>query len=318
MTRDAGWASGRDGHDAVNGVTQALGWFSLGLGAVQVLAPRMLSRRIGVRRSNPLFMRMLGAREIVTGVGILSRRKQSPWLWGRVAGDVMDIALLGMATRTPRNRQERLIGAAAAVAGVTGLDLWASRRARAASDGVPVRVAASVTVKRSAEDLYRFWSQLENLPRIMRHLQSVTTTGARRSHWVAAGPGGTTVEWDAETVETRPAERIGWRSMPDATVTHEGSVRFVPAPGGRGTEVRVELAYRPPADGLGATAARLLGRAPEQEIREDLRRFKQFMETGEIPRAAGDSHTGRILPHAAQPHRAPQAPAGVAAQGGAR
>lgn len=149
----------------------------------------------------------------------------------------------------------------------------------------PVNVKKSVTIKRPRADIYAFWRELENLPRFMLHLTSVTTTGPRRSHWVAKAPAGKTVEWDAEIVEDRPNELIAWRSVPDSTVPNEGAVRFVDAPGDRGTEVHVDLKYDPPAGSAGAIVAKVFGEEPGQQIHDDLRRFKQVMETGEVVRS---------------------------------
>jgi uncharacterized membrane protein len=116
----------------------------------------------------------------------------------------------------------------------------------------------------------------------MRHLESVDVTGDKRSRWVANGPAGKRVQWEAETTEDRPNELIAWRSIEGSTVENSGSVRFDAAPADRGTLVRVELTYRPPAGVVGATIAKLLGEEPELQLEEDLRRLKQVMETGEI------------------------------------
>ena len=153
--------------------------------------------------------------------------------------------------------------------------------------GRGVKVEQSLTINRPAADLYRFWRDVENLGRFMGHLESVKDLGNRRSHWTARAPLGASVEWDAEIHTERDNELIGWRSLPGSEVDTAGSVHFVPAPGGRGTEVRVSLKYDPPAGKLGAAAARLLGASPASQIREDLRRFKQLMEAGEIPTTAG-------------------------------
>ncbi|WP_406696340.1 SRPBCC family protein [Singulisphaera sp. Ch08] len=107
--------------------------------------------------------------------------------------------------------------------------------------GREIDVTGSITINRPAEELYRFWRNFENLPRIMTHLESVQVTGDRRSHWKAKAPVGSTVEWDAEITEDRPNELIAWRSLEGADVENSGAVRFVPAPGGRGTEVHVEM-----------------------------------------------------------------------------
>jgi uncharacterized membrane protein len=144
-----------------------------------------------------------------------------------------------------------------------------------------------VTVNARADELYAFWRDFERLPRFMSHLVSVHQIDARRSHWVAKAPLGRTVEWDAEIINEIPGELIGWRTLPNADVVSAGSVRFKRAAGGRGTEVRVRLQYDPPAGKVGATVAWLLGHEPSQAIREDLRRFRQLMETGEIPTIKG-------------------------------
>jgi len=151
----------------------------------------------------------------------------------------------------------------------------------------PMHAEKSVTINRPAEDLYRFWRNFEQLPRFMKHLDSVSVSGDRRSHWVAHGPAGTHIEWDAEITEDQPNELIAWRSLEGAEVPNAGTVRFEPATGGRGTVVRVALDYRPPAGALGAAVATLFGEAPQQQIEGDLRRFKNIMEAGEIPATAG-------------------------------
>jgi uncharacterized membrane protein len=149
-----------------------------------------------------------------------------------------------------------------------------------------VKVEESVTIQKPPAELYRFWRDLNNLGQFMEHLESVRGDG-NRSHWVACGPMGYRAEWDAEVITDRPNELIGWRSLPGSEVDTAGSVHFRELPGGRGTEVRVSLKYDPPAGKVGAAVARLFGAAPQAQIREDLRRLKQFMETGEIPTIAG-------------------------------
>jgi uncharacterized membrane protein len=121
----------------------------------------------------------------------------------------------------------------------------------------------------------------------MRHLVSVTATTDRRSRWIAKAPAGTTVEWTAEIVEDRAGESISWRSLAGSDIANEGSVRFAKAPADRGTEVRVELSYDAPAGSAGALIAKLFGEEPQQQLRDDLRRFKQVMETGEVVRSDG-------------------------------
>jgi uncharacterized membrane protein len=135
----------------------------------------------------------------------------------------------------------------------------------------------------------------------MRHLESVQITGDRRSHWCAKGPAGMRVEWDAETIRDDETEWIAWRSLEGSDVQNSGSVRFVPAPGARGTEVRVQLQYTPPGGTLGRSLAWLFGEEPDQQVHEDLHRFKQLMETGEIPLSEGPG-----LWRAAQPPADPE------------
>lgn len=150
-----------------------------------------------------------------------------------------------------------------------------------------VRVEHAVTVARPREELYRFWRDLTNLPRVMRHLESVTVHDDTRSHWKARSPGGGTIEWDAVIHNEVQNEIIAWKSAPGARVPNAGSVNFADAPGARGTEVRVLLEYAPPGGRMGSLVAKLLGEEPDLQVREDLRRFKALMETGEVPTTDG-------------------------------
>ena len=152
--------------------------------------------------------------------------------------------------------------------------------------GQGIKLEESITVQKSAEELFSFWRKLENLPSVMRHLVSVTETGFKTSHWVAEGPTGN-VEWDAEIITERANELIGWRSLEGSEISTSGSVHFEHAPGERGTEIRVVLSYKPPAGRVGSALAWLMGRNPQQEIREDLRNFKRMMETGCLPTTEG-------------------------------
>ena len=150
-----------------------------------------------------------------------------------------------------------------------------------------IRVDRSVTIGKPRADVYRFWRALENLPRFMKHLQSVQQMDERRSHWVAAAPANRTVQWDAEIINDVPDEMIAWRSLEGSDVDNAGSVHFKDAPGGRGTVVSVELQYNPPGGTVGAWVAKLFGEEPDQQIAEDLRRFKQLLEAGEIATTEG-------------------------------
>jgi uncharacterized membrane protein len=148
-----------------------------------------------------------------------------------------------------------------------------------------VHVRESIRVERPVAEVWRFWRRLENLPDFMPHLDSVTETSQRQSHWVAAAPAGLTVEWDAEIINEVENEILAWRSLPGSEVVTAGSVNFDAVRGGRSTQVSVHLQYAPTAGKAGAFIASLFGREPSQTIRQDLRRFKQQLEAGEIPRA---------------------------------
>lgn len=268
-------------------LARSLGWFSIGLGLPQVIAPGAVARLVGLEDSpgTNRLMRVVGVRELTAAGGILGQARPAGWLWARVAGDVTDIAVLGVALARGDNRRSRVAVAAAAVVGVTALDVLAAARLSRADEPTErgtLRARTVITVNTPPEEAYRRWRQLENLPSFMSHLQSVDVDGGGRSHWVATGPGGGTVEWDAEIVEDVPNERIAWRSTAGADVDNSGSIRFRPAPGGRGTEVTVELEYAPPGGAVGATVAKLFGEEPNQQLRDDLRRFKQVVETGEV------------------------------------
>jgi len=154
-----------------------------------------------------------------------------------------------------------------------------------------IHVEEAVTVDRPLPDVFRFWRSLENLPAFMKHLDSVSQREAGISHWVARSPAGMRVEWDARIINEIDNKLIGWQSLEGAMIATAGSVNFRETP--RGTEVRVHLQYNPPAGRLGAAVAWLFGEEPSLQVREDLRRFKQFIETGEIPTTEGQPRGGR-------------------------
>ena len=199
-------------------------------------------------------------------------------------------------TRDPR--AWAATGALTVVAVAAGAAWVASRNPRWSHDGrrrvdMPAlatgrgaRVERTVTILRSPDELYARWHDLARLPELMAHLESVTPLDEKRSRWVARGPGGTRVMWEAEITADEPGRLIAWRSVAGSDIENAGSVRFTPAPGGRGTEVKVLLSYELPAGRLGETAVTLLGESGDHEVREDLRRFKQRMETGEVATAA--------------------------------
>ncbi|CAN5742015.1 hypothetical protein BH23DEI1_BH23DEI1_22030 [soil metagenome] len=157
---------------------------------------------------------------------------------------------------------------------------------RMASRGSPgngaIHVSKSVTIERPAGQIYRYWRNLENLPRVMGHLESVRELPDGRSHWTAKGPAGITVEWDAEILVDRENEIISWRSVEGATVPNEGTVRFKDIGNGQRTEVKVSFTYHPPGGAIGAGIAKLFGEEPSKQVDDDLRRLKEELETGSV------------------------------------
>jgi uncharacterized membrane protein len=274
-------------------LAMGLGWFSIALGVAELTAPRRVARFIGIRRPNGAVpvLRAMGAREIASGVGVLSNPRAAAWMWSRVAGDGLDLWLLQQAMYRRDAEHQRLLPAAAATLAVTVADLVCATQLSRSGEETPHRPAKLeiervATINRSIEDVYRFWRDFRNLPRVMRSLESVDETGEGRTRWRLRAPAGVRIEWNAETTEERENERLAWRSL-DGTVAHQGSVTFRRAPGARGTELRVRLEYMPPGGAAGATIAWLLEGTFERQIQDDLRRCKQFLETGEIPLSEG-------------------------------
>ncbi len=162
-----------------------------------------------------------------------------------------------------------------------------TRVALSADRGIHVREA--IRLEKPIAEVYRFWRSLENLPRFMTHLRSVTDLGNGRSHWEANGPAHVKVEWDAEIINDVGNSVIGWKSLPGSDVVTAGSVNFSTVRGGRSTQVSVHLQYSPPAGRAGVLLATVFGRNPASMIREDLRHLKQLLEAGEIPRAKANT-----------------------------
>lgn len=294
-------------------LTRGLGVASAALGLAEIIAPGRISRMSGVHHpiASRVILPVLGGRELGHAAGLLPGRQPSRWIWTRVAGDAADLSLLGRAMVDCRNDRRRVAMAAGAVAAITALDVFAAiltTRVRGARPRGPMYLRGSVTVNRAPEEVYQFWRDLERLPSFMNHVESVRITGPRTSHWVARAPGRRSVEWEAELVEDRPRQLISWRSVDGSKVPNSGTVRFAGAPGQRGTEVRVELRYSQPGGRIGAALAKMFGENPYQQVRDDLRRFKQVMETGEVARSEGSPEgleaRRQAMPRRAQPHPA--------------
>lgn len=282
-----------------------LGWASLAL-AAPLLAPGAVTRAVGVDAggSARTAAMAVGLRELAAGAGLLGTNARRGWLWARVAGDAMDLALLGSALRGSSRERGRTTAATAAVAAIGVVDLFAAVRSLKRPGPGPVEVHATTTVLTSKDEAYDFWRGLERLPSFMTHVREVRWLDHGTTHWTVSAPFGRTVEWDARITEDIRGERLSWRSLDGADVANEGSVRFTDAPGGRGTEVHVVLRYDAPGRKAGELVARIAGEDPHQQVQDDLRRFKQVIETGEVIRSDGapDGIGERGFPqHAAQP-----------------
>jgi uncharacterized membrane protein len=231
-------------HSQKSGLARFLGWFSFGLGVPQLLAPRAFTQGIGAKYDDGTraATQIVGVREIVAGAGILASRRPAPWLWARVGGDVMDLALLGAALRSKRERPERLGGATAFVVGALAADLTAALRHSRTHEPVHAaeehrHVRAAITVWRPREEVVGFWETFEHEP---------------------------------------------------SFIHEDGAlVRFAPSPDQLGTEITFDMHWEPPLGTVGDTVAKLFGAEPEQQVEDDLRRFKQVMETGEVIRSDG-------------------------------
>ena len=209
----------------------------------------------------------------------------SPERIGSIAGGA-GLLLYGLSRRSLGGIAVAVLGGALIHRGATGhcalyRSLGINSRQLNTETGVPgnkgIKVTKTITIDRAPIDVYRFWRNLENLPRFMEHVQSVREIDERRSHWIVKGPAGADVEWTAQILTDRESELISWESLPGAEVQNAGSVRFQPLNGGASTEVKVSLQYLPPAGVVGAAVAKLFGEAPDQQLDADLARFKELM-----------------------------------------
>jgi uncharacterized membrane protein len=197
----------------------------------------------------------------------------------------MDLALLGLALATASSARGKLAIATAAVGAVSALDYMTARRLIEKDSAL--EVSQSVTIAKPADELYRFWRDLANLPRVMPLVESVTPIDEKRSRWVARTPMGARLEWTSEILEDRPGERLAWRSLEESDLWHAGVVRFEKAAGDRGTIVRLQMAYRTPVGSVGDVVAAMFPGAAQEHMKQCLRPFKQLMETGEIATTNG-------------------------------
>ena len=311
-----------NGHVQADGdmeqLARALGWFSLGLGFAQIAAPGKVARLVGVVADDETIalMRVVGVREIASGLGILTQPKPTPWLWARVGGDAMDLALLRRALSSPRADHNRVAAATAAVAGIAAVDALCSTRltaettapsqTEATSQSGEVHAKAAITVNAPLAEVYAFWEDFRNLPRFMGDFASVEVSSDRTSRWSLTAPAGITFDWDVEIVDATPNQRIAWRTAEGTTLNAAGEVRFRTAPGGRGTEVVFDATFNPPGGELGKKIAGFFAEVLGTKMGSDLRRFKQLVELGEIVHSDDSVIPG---PNPAQPPRT--VPAGI-------
>jgi uncharacterized membrane protein len=220
------------------------------------------------------------------------------WISGCVGGVLVSHAVTQVSKRPGRALMEGILGGLLVRRGATGH--CAVKERLIASDAQPrhaetiasdegVKVEHAVTINRPIEDVYSFWRSFENLPLFMHHLKQVEVTGPTRSHWIAKGPAGMDVEWDAEILNEHPNELIAWQSLEGSAVNTAGSVKFKAEPHGKGTEVHVNLKYDPPAGKVGVAVAKLFGDDPQHTVLEDLRAFKSLLESGEEATVEGQT-----------------------------
>jgi uncharacterized membrane protein len=217
--------------------------------------------------------------------------------WGSIAGGAL-LVLAGLSRGRGTGLLLGLAGGALVYRGVTGhchcyealgINSAEHNLATAVPAQEGVKVEHTIAVNVPAEQLYSFWRDVENLPRVMRHIKRIDALDRRRSHWVAAGPLGMSVEWNAEVFNERENELIAWRSLPGGDIETAGSVHFQPQGEGRGTAVNVSMKYNPPGGKFGDAVASLLGSGLARQIKDDLYRFKSAMEAGTFPSTGGES-----------------------------
>ncbi|CAN5856649.1 hypothetical protein BH11MYX2_BH11MYX2_02820 [soil metagenome] len=276
-------------------LSRGLGWYSIVLGAAEIAVPKLLARGIGVDPDGaaPIVMRAMGARGIAAGVNLLLQPRRPSSLWARVAGDVVDLALLGLAARNAKSGW-RLAAAIAAVGGVTALDVIAGIRTQKEPIEPNRPIIFSVTINKPPMAVYEFFRNFSRLPEFMDYLDSVTELDSLRSRWVA-NVLGKKVSWEAEITDDKAGELIAWRSVESSRVKTAGKVTFARAPGRDATEVRVEMELGFTGVGTSKALAKVFSKP---QVKGDLRRLKQVLETGEV--LVSDA-TVTLKPRPAQP-----------------
>lgn len=219
-----------------------------------------------------------------TALGLAGLRRGS-WALAALGGGLFLAGAAGVPIAGPVARRVREGDLGDAFGGVAGLLPTAQRE--------PTTTQANVTVAAPPDKLFRYWRNVRNLTDLFPHLEAVEVLSDVESRWKARGPGGVAVVWHSALDKLRENELITWHTLEGAPLPHRGSVMFKPAPGDRGTEVRLTLVYHPPAGAGGRAVSRLFGMAPEQQAREALRRLKRIVETGELPTIEGQPRGNR-------------------------
>ncbi len=237
----------------------ALGWFSIGLGAVQLLAPALVTAPLGLRGRERV-VRLFGLREIATGIGLLRSDAPAPWLWGRVAGDALDLATLraGLAGARPRSAGAAL----AALAGIAVLDSWSARRAGVAARHEAVdatEIERSIVVAASPERLFALLRQPTTLPRMMAHFAELVPVDASHTRWTVPGPVGRDLSWTLLTRVDEAARRIRLGAPAGQAFLSAASLRLRPAPGGFGALVSLRARLHPQLGAAGTAASAAVG-----------------------------------------------------------
>lgn len=286
-------------------VERGLGAFSVGLGGALIAVPGLLAKLSGMPDdpASRIALRSAGVREVLVGIGLLTTKQPSGWVWARAGQDAMDISMIGLATMRPNVRsRKRLLITGGVLAGICAVDVLAAsrstRRAESAlvdsagddavsNDAVEKAMAtsqakASVMVDRPVKYVFDAWHNFSAFPRFMEHVESVSSNPDGTLHWVVKAPAGMSVDWDARIVADVPNQRIEWESEPDSMVRNHGCVEFRKGENKGETEVTVDLQFHPPMGAAGKAVARLFGEHPQQQIEEDLMRFKQVLESGGI------------------------------------
>jgi uncharacterized membrane protein len=282
----------------------------VGLGLASLVAPHRLAQLIGLGQhgANVALLRAIGARELASGVGILTQENPLNWLWARVGGDALDLALLTRALGKEDSDRGKVATASAAVIGVTAVDAFATRQFSQGNGASfrettkaalhEPRVASAITVNAPIGEVFAAWDGFASLPRFMDSFATVRVTDDRLSHWQTTLPGGLAVSWDVVITDVVPNERITWRTGDPSNLSGSGDVRFRPAPADRGTEVLFEARFDPPGGELGSRITGLFTDPLGVKLNNDLRRFKQLTELGEIVKSDDSAIKG---PNPAQP-----------------